>query len=286
MATPVQAAARTPRWPNFLVIGASRSGTTTLYHHLAAHPDVYVTPVMEPRFFAFEGDPLCYRGPGDDLLRRRVVTSREAYVHLFDGANDATAVGEVSPAYLSSESAPARIRRYIPDAKLIVILRNPIERALSSFRLERLEGFESVNDLAEALRCEPVRMRSGWSYVWGYKARGMYFTQLQRYFSLFPREQFMLRRFEDWGAPDAALVRSVFRFLDVDDGIDIPEGGKRHNSTDPARFAARGRVRYVPSSAVLAELADAYRDEIAGLGALTGWDLSSWLDPATWGNFG
>lgn len=106
-------------FPNFVVIGSSRSGTTSLYHHLKEHPQVYVTPVLEPRFFAFEGDDLDYRGPGDHLLKERVITTAAGYVALFDDVLAETAVGEVSPAYLSSASAPHRIPHYAPNAKII-----------------------------------------------------------------------------------------------------------------------------------------------------------------------
>jgi hypothetical protein len=93
-------------FPNFVVIGSSRSGTTSLYHHLNVHPDVYVTPVLEPRFFAFEGDALEYQGPGDRLLKERVVTSAADYVDLFDGVTTETAVGE-----LSRPTCPATVLR-------------------------------------------------------------------------------------------------------------------------------------------------------------------------------
>src|SRR5690349_9059114 len=111
--------------PNFLVIGSARSGTTSLYYHLDQHPQIYVTPMLEPRFFAFENSSLDFRGPGDHVLRDRVITRYEHYTALFNAVRQEIAIGEITPAYLSSDSAPARIFHYVPNARIIAILCNP-----------------------------------------------------------------------------------------------------------------------------------------------------------------
>ncbi|MGQ0777525.1 MAG: sulfotransferase family protein [Pseudonocardiales bacterium] len=263
-------------FPNFVVIGSSRSGTTSLYHHLKEHPQVYVTPVLEPRFFAFEGDDLDYRGPGDYLLKERVVTRVADYVALFDDVVAETAVGEVSPAYLSSASAPRCIHRYMPNAKIIAILRHPVDRAISSFRLEQLDGFEAAPSLAVALDLEAERMRANWSYVWRYGYRGLYYTHLRRYFDLFPRDRIKVLRYEDWDDNNGVtLLREVFGFLGVDDKV-LPERAVRLNSTRADRFVARGIPRFDPSPELSAKLSHLYRDEIDRLEELTDLDLSTW----------
>lgn len=263
-------------FPNFMVIGSSRSGTTSLYHHLREHPQVYVTPVLEPRFFAFEGDNLDYRGPGDHLLRARVITTAADYVALFDDVIAETAVGEVSPAYLSSTSAPHCIRRYVPNAKIIAILRNPVERAISSFRLEQLDGFETALSLDVALDLEEERIRANWSYVWRYRYRGLYYTHLRRYFDLFPRSRIKVLRYEDWDDNNGVtLLREVFSFLGVDNKA-LPEHTVRLNSTRVDRFAARGIRRFDPSPELIARLSHLYRDEIDRLEELTDLDFSTW----------
>src|ERR1041385_2049400 len=262
--------------PNFLVIGSSRAGTTSLYHYLKQHPAVYVPPVLEPRFFAFEGDPLNYRGPGDELLRERVVTRLEDYAALFDNVRKEVALGEVSPAYLSVASAADRIRHYIPDARLIAILRNPVERAISSFRLEVLEGFETLALLEDAIEAEEQRLLDHWAYPWGYRPRGFYYAQLKRYFERFPREQIRVFLYEDWSAGDAALMSEVYRFLGVDDS-NVLAPAERQNSTDPSRFAARQRVRPVVSEEIRTRLLAEYREDIQRLQELIDRDLSTWL---------
>ncbi|MGH3796664.1 MAG: sulfotransferase family protein [Pseudonocardiaceae bacterium] len=263
-------------FPNFVVIGSSRSGTTSLHHHLKEHPQVYVTSVLEPRFFAFEGDDLDYHGPGDHLLKGRVVTTVADYVALFDDVVAETAVGEVSPAYLSSASAPHRIRHYVPNAKIIAILRNPVERAISSFRLEQLDGLETAPSLAVALDLEAERVRANWSYVWRYGYRGRYYTHLCRYFDLFPRERIKVLRYEDWDNDGGViLLQEIFAFLGVDDRV-LPERAVRLNSTRADRFATRGIPRFDPSPELKARLARFYRDEINRLEELVDLDLSTW----------
>ena len=119
--------------PNFLIIGAMRAGTTSLYHYLKQHPQVYMSPVKEPRFFALEGEKPDPGRPTDERLMNHSITDIEAYRALFQAVSKETAIGEASPLYLYSPKAPERIRHYIPDAKLIAVLRDPVERAYSHF---------------------------------------------------------------------------------------------------------------------------------------------------------
>ena len=133
--------------PNFLVIGAAKSGTTALYHTLKQHPQIFMSPVKEPHFFAFEGERPVYCGPGDrELFNPRVVFRLEDYVRLFDGLRAQTAVGEASVQYLMrSDAAAARIRQHIPRAKLIAILRQPADRAYSHYIMLRSQGLERLS---------------------------------------------------------------------------------------------------------------------------------------------
>jgi hypothetical protein len=125
---------------NFLVIGTVRSGTTSLYHNLAQNSQTFMCPVKEPFFFAFEGAP-----PFSQGLRKKDtlvdgVTVIETYCKLFQGVSDQVAIGEVWPACLYHPDAPQRIRRYIPDAKLVPILRHPVDNAYSVYLSARLYG--------------------------------------------------------------------------------------------------------------------------------------------------
>lgn len=295
--------------PNFLIIGAAKSGTTSLYHYLRQHPQIYMSPVKEPRFFAFEGRRPRFRGPNDDEINRTVITTIEQYRKCFDGAMGEKALGEASPVYIFSDEAPARIRRHIPEAKLIAILRHPAERAYSNFMHMVRDGYEPLADFGEALRDEDRRVAANWSFIWHYKRRGFYAAQLKRYFELFDAGQVKVFLYDDFSADSRGLLREIFRFLEVDETF-APDTSLRHNVSgvpknrtlqtflsrpnrvkaileplipEPLRRRAgiamrNANARRQPLDPDLrAELIEDYRDDILQLQELIGRDLSHWL---------
>lgn len=201
--------------PNFLIIGAARAGTTALYYYLKQHPQIYMSPVKEPRFFAFEGEKLNARGPGQELLSKPV-TDIKAYRTLFRDASNETAIGEASPLYLYSPKAPERIRHYIPAARLIAVLRNPVQRAYSHFLHNVRHGIEPLADFAQALEAEEIRVRNNWRGHWHHKQQGLYYVQLKRYFDTFDRAQIRCYLHEDLKVDPTGLLQDVFEFLGVD----------------------------------------------------------------------
>ena len=130
--------------PNFLIIGAAKAGTTSLYHYLRQHPDVYMSPVKEPAYYASAG-------AGGEPRRRGAIRTRTAYERLFEAATTERARGEASSQYLNDEAAPDRIAADLGDVRLIVSLRNPVDRAYSSY-LGRLAGGTERRTLDDALR--------------------------------------------------------------------------------------------------------------------------------------
>src|SRR3954452_18181658 len=139
--------------PNFLILGAAKAGTTALYHYLKQHPEVCMSEIKETNFFALMGKPLDFRGPGDDEhINRFSVTTWGDYQSRFPDRTDARAVGEASPLYLYSPDAPGRIARWMPKAKLVVILRDPVARAYSAFLHLVRGGRGTVRVFGGALR--------------------------------------------------------------------------------------------------------------------------------------
>ena len=199
------------RLPSFLVIGAAKAGTTSLYHYLAQHPDIYMSPVKEPRFFAHEGAPSPLVGKHAVFSS---VTRLEDYLALFEEAGACEAVGEASPGYLYEESAPARIKCYVPEARLIAILRHPAERAFSNYTMLKMQGREPL-PFAEALEAEDERVREGWSSNYHYRRAGLYAEQLERYYSGFPREQIRIYLYEDLQRDLVGLMRNMYGFVGV-----------------------------------------------------------------------
>ncbi len=213
--------------PNFLIIGAAKSGTTALYEYLKQHPQIYMSPHKEPRFFALEGESLNFQGPGDKD-RFRFVTDLNEYQALFDDVSDEIAIGEASPWYLYVPKAAERIKHHIPDAKLIVILREPVHRAYSNYIHAIREGLEPLDDFAEAMEAEEQRIREHWSYRWHYKQKGFYYSQLKRYFELFNRNQIKVYFYDDFKENPIDLLQDIFRFLGVNDRF-VPDLSQKHN---------------------------------------------------------
>lgn len=203
--------------PNFLIIGAAKAGTTSLYDYLNQHPQIYMSPIKEPRFFALEGEKLDFRGPAQAINRTSIITW-EQYCQLFQEVTTETAIGEASTIYLSNPKAPHRIKHYLPEVKLIAILRDPAERAFSSYVHLVRDGYENLS-FTEALEAEPTRIKENWQPLWYYKERGFYYEQLQKYFAIFKPEQIKIYLYEDLADDSTAVIQDLSGFLGVDDSF-------------------------------------------------------------------
>jgi hypothetical protein len=203
--------------PNFLLIGAARSGTTALYEYLDQHPDIFVCEPKEPHFFALEGERLDFRGPGDDLMvNERSVTDWTAYRELFAKAGRAKARGEASVSSLYDPRAPARIVERLPDARILCILRNPADRAFSAFMYMRSRMYEPLDDFRAALAAEDRRVRDRWHHIWHYRRMSLYAESIARCFELFGRDRVLVHLHDDFRAEPLRVVRECFEFLGVD----------------------------------------------------------------------
>jgi hypothetical protein len=203
------------RMPDFLVIGAARAGTTALHSYLRQHPRVFMPALKEPNFFAFEGARLAVKGPGADFINNSVTRTAD-YRALFAPAAPDQVCGEASPLYLWSPDAPAAIRRHVPHARLVAILRNPVEQAYSHFLYATKYTIEPVADFTEALSLEEERLAAGWQPLFGYSRFPRYGEQLARYFDLFPPDQILVRTYEEFLADPARLVAEIFAHIGVD----------------------------------------------------------------------
>lgn len=258
--------------PNFVILGAAKAGTTALYHYLTQHPEIYMTPTKETNFFSLMDDRLDFRGPGDqEYISRFSITTLEEYRAQFRGRTTETAVGEASPLYLYCPQAPPRIREYLPDAKLVAILRNPVARAYSAFLHLVRDGRETAADFESALREEEARIRDRWEHIWHYQRMGFYHEQLKRYYDLFDREQIRVYTYQRFTTATPAVLQDLFRFLGVDDSF-APDLTVRHNS---ASIPAHLRPPLLPD--VWTELQRAYREDVLRLQDLTGLEVSHWL---------
>jgi hypothetical protein len=202
------------RLPDFFIVGHHKSGTTALYEMLSRHPQIYMSPVKEPRYFASDVRELMGRPPtGADPEEYR------RYLALFAGARADQRAGEASPSYLRSTTAAGEIAALQPAARIIAILREPAG-FVRSMHLQMLqEHVETERDLRKAFAAERVT-RQGQTLL-RYSDHVRYVEQLRRYNDAFGHAQMLVLIYDDFRSDNAATVREVLRFLDVDDNAAI-----------------------------------------------------------------
>lgn len=307
------------RTPDFFVIGAPKAGTTSLYHWLREHPSIGMSPIKEPCFFApevidytpesrtaWEADAPGLRewldGPLTTSREHGIVLDWDDYRSLFRHAGNALAVGEVSGNYLQSWQAPVGIRERIPDARIILMLRDPADRMFSHFTSAMAAGAVrgTFGDWIEEQRLAESRRDPPFGPI----RTGMYATHLRRWRRAFPDAQIRVLFHEDFRADPDRTMRDLFEFLGV---AHYPVDTTRlHNVTRVPRWPLlRGAVsrlrpvaaallpdgvlfrakdwyrtppRFQATAAERIRLIDIYRDDILDLQTLTGRDLSAWLD--------
>jgi len=220
--------------PNFFIVGAPKAGTTSLYHHLRQHPDIYMSEVKEPDFFSADE----IRRQGLYYPSRPVVSAGE-YRRLFAASGDASAIGEASVSYLFYASVPGKIRRFNPRSRIIIMLRNPVERAFSHYLMDRRLGLVSIT-FADAVRRRTDHPRRD-LYHQQYVALGQYREQVQRYLDRFGEGAVKLILFEDFMRDRDGILREIFRFLGVSDAISLPDSVARNAFKEP-RNRLIGRI--------------------------------------------
>lgn len=186
------------RWPDFLLIGAPKAGTTALLKTLSRHPQIYASPQKEPRFFICSGSKPHFPCPGGECNADTIIYLEKDYLELFKNCPDQRRAGEASTAYLHHPNAPANACAKVPSARIIAVLRHPVDRAYSQWLHLRQEGYEISGDFEAAWNLEQHRKANGWRTTWFYRERGFYAEQLERWLSYYPREQLMILFYEDW----------------------------------------------------------------------------------------
>jgi hypothetical protein len=211
------------RLPDFFVVGHAKSGTTALYEMLRRHPEIYMGDLKEPWFFASDMRPRFQRR-GSGVSPRTL----EEYAALYQGASPEQRVGEGTSSYLWSRTAAGAIARVQPGARIIAILREPAS-FLRSLHLQLLQNhIESKQDLRKALELEAARRegrqiprRSDRPQLLQYLDHVRYVEQLRRYRDVFPAEQILVLIYDDFRDANEATIRTVLRFLEVDDSRQI-----------------------------------------------------------------
>ena len=228
--------------PNFLIIGAAHSGTTALYYYLNQHPQIYMSPIKETNYFAFEGENLDCYVPFLDKLKESSARSLEEYLMLFKKVSNEIAIGEASPIYLISPGAAQRIQDCIPNVKLIAILRDPVERLYSG--VIRISGEQAIADLYKALNKKYFLKRKE---VFDKISTSLFYDRLKQYFNLFKREQIRVYLYEQLCNGSEYLIQDIFQFLEVDSKF-VPDIVTRYNSSGLRKNTLLRRIIYGPQT--------------------------------------
>lgn len=280
-----------PCAPNFFLVGASKCGTTSLFHALGQHPEVFVCPVKEPGFFA-PGVPV---EPGSP-------TSWDDYLALFGAVRSQRAVGEATTSYLATPGTAMRIRDRLPHARILMMLRDPADRLFAYYVAARVAGASvSFRAWVEAERAKESARKPIFGVLW----EGRYATHLRQYREAFPGSQLHLEWYEDYAAHERRTVQQCLAFLDLHTDIPLAPGPRLNETREPRwwsprplrragarvlrsvlssdryerlRASASRRPRLTPTADERAWTIALYKEEIAALADMTGRDLSHWAD--------
>jgi hypothetical protein len=300
--------------PDFFIAGAPKAGTTALHAALARHPGLYLSPVKEPKFFLTDGPPPAQGGPGDAKTYREHVWRKPDYEALFASAPSGTIRGESTPFYLYNLAAQQRIHKLIPQARMIIVLRDPIERAHSNWTHLWSAGLDPIDDFVRACDAEDRRVTAGWADFWHYRRIGLYGGQLDHLYTMFAADQVLLLRYRDLRENPAGALDRICAFLGVRQGLIAeiprenvtahPDQTRRHQYLSRALrtgSAVTTRLPGQPAKAVIDKLESAlqrgaaprrpltwqqrqalipyFEADVRLLENLTGRDFSSWLLP-------
>jgi hypothetical protein len=291
--------------PDFMIVGAARCGTTSLFYYLKDHPNIGFPEMKEPKYFSSLHMHFPHHGPGDETVDRKVIGAFNDYTKLFKGLESYYRVGEASSDYLyyAEFTAPA-IREALGDISIVMLLRNPVERAYSAYLNMVRDSRESLSFRA-ALNAEESRLKENWDWMWAYRAGGLYSRNVAIFMNTFSKVKVLL--YDDLTTNPDELLREVCTFLSVDPDYSFdtrikysqsgrPMGILKHLISRSNNFSASIRslvMRIFPrpfleqyTSQLLTksdmtpedrrDLTDFYRADLSILEALLARNLSSW----------
>jgi hypothetical protein len=196
--------------PSVFIVGAPKAGTTSLYHYLKQHPEVFFPETKELNFFSAPdilGQGLYYK--------TRIIRKLEAYETLYRDAGNAQIRGDASVSYLFYPAVPTKIKEMVPDARIIIMLRNPVERAYSHYLMDKKLGYvkASFEDIVSGRSTHKLQGL----YYQQYVEVGLYADQVQRYLDSFGEKQVHIVLFEDFIKDPLTVFQKVSLFLEISD---------------------------------------------------------------------
>jgi Sulfotransferase family len=197
------------------IVGAAKSGTTALWSWLRSHPDVFFPDFKEPHYFCFQNGRRVGGSEMDPHYKDNITTTLDAYQSLYQNCKNGQIVGDASPGYLYHQHAADIIKSYDPDAKIICVLRNPVDRAFSQFLHHVRDGLEQTSNFNEALNFEETRISNGWWWGFHYARAGKYYGQWTKYCESFKPHQRLLIFFDDLEKNPEKVYPQICQFLEI-----------------------------------------------------------------------
>ncbi|HAE34638.1 MAG: sulfotransferase domain-containing protein [Chitinophagales bacterium] len=310
--------------PTFIVVGANKGGTTSLFHYLQQHPEVYLSPLKEPHYFSKDIDPEQFSkgfahnklrdiaayvsGPMTDHKHAGFVRSWDHYCKLFKFANGAKAIGELSTSYLYSSAAAREIREALGDIRIIICLRNPINRAYSHYRMNLWTGNSKAKTFMQALREDQTHEPKVWGNAHLYVEIGLYYEQVKRYYEQFSPDHIKIIFSQELRKHPEKVVRDLYEFIGVNPDFQ-PDTTGRFNEVYTPKFkgltwflnktgirpmikrlsgqrmkqaVVKTMFRNKEDKGSMTDeernyLADIYREDVDQLSKLIGCDLNHWI---------
>lgn len=243
--------------PTFLIVGAVKAGTTSLHEYLQQHPQIFMSPVKETNYFSdadmlFEHFNLDYRqdistdidkyleGPMNKKIHIAHVRTWQQYCKLFRDVSNETVIGEVSNSYLFLPSTAAEIKKRLPEIKIVMILRNPVERLYSQFLMNLKLGKIKEKNLLKEIENDQQKQIKGWGVSHLYLEVGMYYEQVKRYLEVFDASSIKIILYDDYKRNAHAVMQDLFSFLGADDSFTLDMSAK-YNEAGMPRF---GKLNY------------------------------------------
>ena len=200
--------------PNFIIAGFPKCGTTSLHHYLDEHPEIYMPTQKELHFFTYNNLSKLNKGPKDSIVKQTQINSSEKYLNFYKSVRNEIAIGDASPSYINYPSQFKKIKEYLNDPKVIIILRDPIDRAYSNYLHLKREHRETLTFIESILK-EDERKTNKYSDFWYYKFNSTYYDKIIKAKETF--SNVLILTSEELSSNGYATLKNVYKFLEVDD---------------------------------------------------------------------
>lgn len=207
---------------NLFIVGAAKSGTTSLYNYLLQHPNVFLPRVKEPNFYsnAESDNPADYIIPKKGkTCHKRMIKDKSVYFSLYEDAKNEKILADASPSYLWDKNAAKKIYSDFPNAKIIILLRNPIQRAFSHYLMDLKYANQSEKDFKQAILNDQFAEPKVWGKAHMYLDIGLYYEQVIRYLDVFDKKNVKIIIYEDFIKNTEQYLIQIFDFLNIDNSL-------------------------------------------------------------------